>query len=529
MKIFLSYMHLLIFLSLTVTSPATAKFSKTGCRDTCGNVTIPYPFGIGVKCSINKWYIVECNSSTPYLPALNYLEVFSVNLENQTVTLNTPRIIDCQNTNRDISEIMGLNLGKSPFLFSKSHNIFVFKGCGIATMMDGGSVLTGCSTSCLNVTQADLNNCYGIGCCQTAIPSYLKSYSIKTTGLGDDEEACGSAFLVDKTLFDQGWFSNKNTSFIPISLLWTLSDSDQVTCCANGPLRRRRVNMLNGTPVDTLKCDYFAPDNPYLRDGCREPITIAKYAKDGCIDMCGNVKIPFPFGFGANCSANQWYIVDCDSSLPYLPALNHLQLLGVDLENQIVSVSIPRISHCQKPFPNISQMVSINLGGSPFLFSKLHNKFVFEGCGIAAMMDKGSVITACSTTCRNVTLSDKHNCFGIGCCQTTIPHYLSSYSINLTGLEGGTRACGSAFLTNDASYEQGTFSDPFISVSLMWTLAEESDQVTCCTHTNPDRFTVDVFNGTSVVTSKCYNNSPIVGNPFLLDGCMYNFDNAFVY
>ncbi|MFS7999622.1 hypothetical protein Hanom_Chr12g01168581 [Helianthus anomalus] len=35
------------------TSTAISKYAKTGCNDTCGKVTIPYPFGIGADCSLN--------------------------------------------------------------------------------------------------------------------------------------------------------------------------------------------------------------------------------------------------------------------------------------------------------------------------------------------------------------------------------------------------------------------------------------------------------------------------------------------
>ncbi|KAM0038312.1 putative wall-associated receptor kinase, galacturonan-binding domain-containing protein [Helianthus debilis subsp. tardiflorus] len=107
------------------------------------------------------------------------------------------------------------------------------------------------------------------------------------------------------------------------------------------------------------------------------PPALAIYAKTGCSDRCGNVIIPYPFGIGAGCAINSWYMVDCKNLTPYLSVLNnHLELLRVDLRDQTVTVSMPRISYCQKPFVNSSHTVSIDLGRSPFLFSKSHNKFV---------------------------------------------------------------------------------------------------------------------------------------------------------
>ncbi|KAJ0659718.1 putative protein kinase RLK-Pelle-WAK family [Helianthus annuus] len=280
MKLFQAYLHLLIFLLLTATSIAAPKYAKTGCNDTCGNVRIPYPFGIGSDCAVNQWYTVDCNSSTPYLSALN-LEVLRVSLENLTVTVSTPMITVCQNTTLDSSEILGVDLGSSPFLFSKSHNRFVFEGCGYAVVMHNyTSVISTCLTNCINDTVSDrndtlsdTNNCIGFSCCQTTIPHHLKSYTIRLRILESkvEDKACGSAFLVDITSFDQKRFPDpfvlKNTSFIPVSLVWTLASSDQITCCNNRTRIIRKVDVFDSTPVDTWLCD-ASRGTPYLVDGC---------------------------------------------------------------------------------------------------------------------------------------------------------------------------------------------------------------------------------------------------------------------
>ncbi|GJY75601.1 wall-associated receptor kinase [Tanacetum coccineum] len=587
---------------------ASLKYAKPGCKDTCGNdVVISYPFGIGASCSINEWYTVYCNSSKPYLVALNHLQLVGVDLQNQTVNVNMPKFSDCSQV------INSVDLDRSPFLYSKTHNKLIYEGyCGNAVMMDDdGSALTGCSTTCNNDTTnttviIDTNKCFGISCCQIRIPRYLKSYRMNLTGLESQlgrDGGCGSAFFVDKHLYDEGSFSRQSfgaegrSSYVSTALLWTLSDrdKDQFTCCdAYGGRGFKpyslKVDLGNGRSLDTWRCVYDEAGNPYVVDGCPvrvvpeydeplvpeectrcskrggycdyEPILDVdglvyqdkyicygerqismgvilgtEYAKPGCKDTCGNdVVISYPFGIGANCSLNEWYTVYCKSSKPYLAALNHLQLVGVDLQSQTVTVNMPKFSNC-------SQVInSVDLGRSPFLYSKTHNKLIYEGhCGNAVMMDDdGSALTGCSTTCNNDTTNttviiDTNKCFGISCCQIRIPRYLKSYRMNLTGLEsqlGRDGGCGSAFFVDKHLYDEGSFSrqsfgaegrSSYVSTALLWTLSDrDKDQFTCCDAYGgrgfkPYSLKVDLGNGRSLDTWRCVYDE--AGNPYVVDGC----------
>ncbi|KAD7478300.1 hypothetical protein E3N88_01436 [Mikania micrantha] len=274
MKLFQAY-KLLIFLSLT--SPAVSKYAKTGCKDTCGNVTIPYPFGIGADCSINPWYTIDCNSTTPYLTALDHLELLRVDLDNQTVIVSThtTTISNCQSPVQNSSQITSINLHNTPFLFCSYHNRFVFDGCGNAVMINNGSVLTGCSTTCRNETVTERNNdCYGFGCCQTTIPHYIRSYGINIMGSGGDG-GCGYAFLVDDDSYLLGSFSvqsvaSRNAS-VPMSLMWTLPHSTALNCCREAADHMNmELDTGNGSSVESQKCSRHIgyKGNPYLSDGC---------------------------------------------------------------------------------------------------------------------------------------------------------------------------------------------------------------------------------------------------------------------
>ncbi|GJU47081.1 kinase RLK-Pelle-WAK family protein, partial [Tanacetum coccineum] len=183
---------LVIFLSLTTTSVAVSHYAKQGCNDMCGKVSIPYPFGIGAKCSVNKWYIVDCNSSTPYLSAVDHLEVLAIGLQNQVVTVN----IILQNYSDCSESTKSVDLGKSPFLFSRSQNTFGVRGCGYTFgMNEHGNVLIGCSSTCSNDTTTDTT-----------------SYTLNLTGLQTHGVCGGSVHLVDKMTYFQGSHLSRQSS-----------------------------------------------------------------------------------------------------------------------------------------------------------------------------------------------------------------------------------------------------------------------------------------------------------------------------
>lgn len=72
---------LLLWQQLATASVAVApSMAKPGCQETCGNVTIIYPFGIGPPCYKHEWYEVICHqSSEPFLPKIG-VEVLNITL-----------------------------------------------------------------------------------------------------------------------------------------------------------------------------------------------------------------------------------------------------------------------------------------------------------------------------------------------------------------------------------------------------------------------------------------------------------------
>ena len=73
--------------------------SCSGAAAVCGNVTIPYPFGIEPGCYIDDWFAMDCNytlgSPKPFLRSFD-LEVLDISLEG-TLRINYPMSWTCPN------------------------------------------------------------------------------------------------------------------------------------------------------------------------------------------------------------------------------------------------------------------------------------------------------------------------------------------------------------------------------------------------------------------------------------------------
>ncbi|XP_023737205.1 wall-associated receptor kinase-like 3 isoform X2 [Lactuca sativa] len=459
-------LHLFILISLTTKLTEAQSAIKTGCSRRCGNVWIPFPFGIGRNCSLNKWYTVDCNSSTPYLSALNHLEILRVDMYQQTVAVNGSTNIDhCKNPVQNSN----LVLSGSPYRFSRLNNIFVVEGCGNGVIMHNGSIVSGCSTTCQGDTVSDRKNCFGIGCCQSTIPYDLESFTLNLTGLErrSGNQSCVSAMVVDSETYSSGIFYGQN---VPISLKWIREFNRNSTGCINC---ERNGGVCDPSPgsISGMTCQFYG-GNP-----TQEGTNFAQapfYLDSGWFDACGEVLIPPPFTIGRKWSSSDWYTIDCNSSKPYLSALNNVEVLGISYERQTVTVNLPMISDCQ----NQVQYSNLDIRRTPYKISALANMLVVEGCGNAVIMENGNIVTGCSTTCHNDTVSDINNCFGIGCCRITLSsNDLRSFTLNMTGLErqNGNGKCGSAYFVDRKSFVEGRFSSKsvfdgyaFVPISLSW-------------------------------------------------------------
>ncbi|XP_034888841.1 wall-associated receptor kinase-like 22 [Populus alba] len=315
-----SLIFFLLFLVPEIATVSALIMAKPNCKDTCGNISIPFPFGIGTGCFKNEWFSVDCKEATADSPSRAFLssinmEVLEILFEDSTVRVNSPIISSgCSDRGANIS----IDMTASPFAFSSS-NSFIAMGCDNRASLNGiQPEIVGCTSTCGSSTEGKENSyCSGNNCCQTTIPLSLQVFNA-SLGTAEDpndqgRNQCKVAFIVEEE-----WFWNNISSpeevhsmqYVPVILRWFMyygtegvtlysdaKNSDAMYCISMNLSSGRwglRTETLyfNST---TCRCSWGYDGNPYLPDGCTD-IDECKIQKVNlCSGMTKCVNVPGRF------------------------------------------------------------------------------------------------------------------------------------------------------------------------------------------------------------------------------------------
>ncbi|KAF5732523.1 wall-associated receptor kinase-like 22 [Tripterygium wilfordii] len=288
-------MALLVFLMMIMfTWPMRSSAQVTSCPSSCGNVEIPFPFGVGASCSVDDyWFKIDCKDNKPLLESID-LEVLEISLEG-TIRVNHPIFSACRD--RTSSNV---NLEESPFSFSQNATRFTGIGCNnLAFMSSINSVIGGCMSICDQRSSSDtteVNGCYGIKCCQTTVPSYLKLFNATVSRINENEsnDGCQYAFLVEQEWFQRNLMNRQealqNMTHVPAVLDWGIYDY------AFNLYARNKSTAYNGTSSCEIYVDARLTNNniSILRCSCNQGYRGNPYLLEGCqdIDECKEGKCP---------------------------------------------------------------------------------------------------------------------------------------------------------------------------------------------------------------------------------------------
>ncbi|XP_062201889.1 wall-associated receptor kinase 1-like [Phragmites australis] len=279
--------------------------SLPGCPHKCGDVTIPYPFGIGDGCaasSLNRYFTVICNDSfQPPRPMIDNpsgaAEVIDISLDHGEMRLYGDVSYSCftSNTTMSANFTAGFTLDGTPFIPSTTRNRFMVIGCNTLGIIGGymGSnpdlYVAGCYSYCQGINSAsDGAPCTGTGCCETTISPNLTEFSALIAVSQSSVWNFNPCFYA--MLAEVGWYSfrrqdlvgnlgfinERATRGVPLVSDWAIRNGSCPKDGAKAPKdyacvssNSYCVSASNG-PGYLCNCSQGYEGNPYLHQGCQD-------------------------------------------------------------------------------------------------------------------------------------------------------------------------------------------------------------------------------------------------------------------
>ncbi|XP_024045609.1 wall-associated receptor kinase 2 [Citrus clementina] len=260
-------------------------------------------------------------------------------------------------------------------------------------------------------------------------------------------------------------------------------------------------------------------------------------AKPGCLNRCGDVEIPYPFGTEPGCFLNEDFRITCKDThfnppKPFLGESN-VEIVNISIDGHLnVMQFTAKDCYGAKGNSVDSNWPTLNL--SKLSVSK-GNKFVVIGCDSFAFVSSGflgedSYESGCRSTCNSLDYVTNGSCVGIGCCQIEIPSGLKqldveAYSFNNHTNVSSFNPCTYAFVVDQSEFHftsnylaLGGMPDEF-PIVLDWeiTTNETCEEAKICGPNASCDKSKDDTTTSSGYHCKC--NKGYEGNPYLPDGC----------
>uniref|UniRef100_A0ACD5ZGU2 Uncharacterized protein n=1 Tax=Avena sativa TaxID=4498 RepID=A0ACD5ZGU2_AVESA len=340
-------MVLLVLAVLVLPSASASENTAAGlgnCSDPCG-YAIPYPFGVGPRCSSPGFSLtcaVDTDNSTHVL------------LGNTRTEVDIPPSTSYPSLRASISYSVRMIPGvrdysvhweapARPFAISASSGMSLFVvGCDVrATLFIGSSAVeagTTCSVVCAEaqvMEKLPMDTCdgsmVGAGCCSIDVRVNLRAFTLNITRISSDDAAARSKKVLAFISGHQGRIfrpidalrSALPTLYHPLGaqLDWAIpyqpnceramEDKASYAC-------RSKHSTCWDSPIGgyVCHCPAWSEGNAYIDGGCREdhnpPVLYDSIQpRRDCPTSCGNVSIPFPFGTELGCFAKLPFYLAC--------------------------------------------------------------------------------------------------------------------------------------------------------------------------------------------------------------------------
>ncbi|XP_010415630.1 PREDICTED: wall-associated receptor kinase-like 9 [Camelina sativa] len=339
---FSSFSLSILFFLLLFVILDSANLTVSSCQSDCGGIEIPYPFGIGKGCYLEKWYEITCNASStsgklvPFLSVINK-EVVGISLPTQfaygsvydpfpygSIHVKNPITLKGCSRNEEVLTGSLLNLTDTPFYVSK-RNSLIAVGCdNKASLTNVEPSIVGCKSSCGKTYHTDKDtkdylaavtcntkygyddrycnesrimdekSCNGIKCCKANMPDMIQ----QTVGVTiENTTATGGgkiAFLTNKAHYLSSQSDPQMLharGYSTVELGWFIHTANHSFLKSLGcyevkeyiKLDRESTNYMRFHEISCV-CDYNAYLS-YARCSCNRGFEGNPYSLDGCKDI----------------------------------------------------------------------------------------------------------------------------------------------------------------------------------------------------------------------------------------------------
>ncbi|KAM0897643.1 hypothetical protein ACQ4PT_022415 [Festuca glaucescens] len=216
---------------------ARAPAGRSSCTTHCGNISIPYPFGVEPGCYHHGGFNLTCNhSQSP--PQLflgdGTVQVLAIDLPNGMGRVNV------STSGLDTGEVNGTwraggpgYAADGPYFLAEGRNNLVALGCNVQVLLlrQDNALVSSCSPFCLEAnTIQSFRICSGIGCCQATILEGRPSYKLQFLEVGTGYPSVMDEYQV---LIVESDYSFNVTEYldddyghtVPAMLAWAITNS----------------------------------------------------------------------------------------------------------------------------------------------------------------------------------------------------------------------------------------------------------------------------------------------------------------